>query len=150
MAHPTITTASSSLNSTYSPQPYDMLQAIWKGMGGEIYQEGKDSYFKACKYNLLLHPQSQSSVAQMKVYCAKSMHTSTTTPSLSVHSSPVKTRLSVSRAPQSKFEIDTSNYERRPKAQDLTIEAEFHRYTLGNLSYDDSDILHFWEVSQIE
>jgi hypothetical protein len=122
-------------------------------MGGEICPESKDSYFEAREYNqynLSLHPRSQPSVTQMKVYRAKSMRAPATTPSLSVRSSPVKRRLSVSRAPRSKFEIDASDYERRPKARDLTIDAEFRRYTLGDLSYDDSDILHFWEVSQNE
>jgi hypothetical protein len=114
-----INTASNSFNSTYSPQPHDTVRAVRKGMGGEICPESKDSYFEAREYNqynLSLHPRSQPSVAQMKVYRAKSMHASATTPSLSVHSSPVKGRLSISRAPRSKFKIDPSDYERRPKA----------------------------------
>ena len=44
------------------------------------------------------------------------------------------------------FQLKSSGYQRNSLAQVFTVDAEYQKYALGELSSSKMDILRFWEV----
>ena len=44
------------------------------------------------------------------------------------------------------FQLKSSGYQRNSLAQVFTVDAEYQKYALGELSSSKMDILQFWEV----
>ena len=90
-----------------------------------------------------LTPFSQLSVAQMTRYHDKKLSTAATTaPSNPVRPAPVARY----EASPTRFTVEHSAFAKR-LSHPLTVDAEFRKYAMGDISSPETNILRFWEVS---
>ena len=112
-------------------------------MGNIVYSELEEYHFKTCKYHILAHHIIQTYLAQMRRYHRQN----SSTPVLKVSNSPVHpVPHPGGRAPPTRFKVERSAYESKTLLQEFTVEAEYRKYASGDLSFDKTDILRFWEV----
>jgi hypothetical protein len=110
-------------------------------------------------YHYTLHAMSQPFAMQMRRHCAKKLKHAgaTTTPMVSLpadlSSQVERQKRRAAKAPPSKFSVEPSVRKKRTgtqPTQDSTVEAEFERYAMGEVSPDNCDVLQFWEVCQMQ
>ena len=91
-------------------------------------------------------PPFHPSLAQMRQYRAKR----SSTPATVVSDCPVQPTPPARGKPlPTRFKIDRSIYQKKAVPQEFTVDAEYRKYALGEISSEETDILRFWEVRSL-
>lgn len=111
-------------------------------MGGQIRPKCEDHHLAPGKYDLSILPLFHPPLAQMHQYRAQKLSLAAVAAARPVHPTPVAT----GGPPSTRFKVQRLVYEKRTSPQESTVEAEFRKYTSGETSSEETDILQFWEV----
>jgi hypothetical protein len=137
-----ITALSSPPTVLFSPQPQRTLHVDRKGMGEALYSGCEGDHFAARKLMYYLTHMS-AYLVQMRQYRGQtSLGTATVVPRAQVQPAPVTGK---SLRP-TRFNRGRSVRESGSAPEELSVEAEYRKYTSGEISTNDTDILWFWEV----
>ena len=91
-------------------------------------------------------PPFHPSLAQMCQYRAKR----SLTPATMVSDCPVQPTPPARGKPlPTWFKIDHSVYQKEAMPQEFTVDAEYRKYALGEISSEETNILRFWEVRSL-
>lgn len=126
---------------TYSPQSCHSLLVDRKSVGIPICQAFKGDHFESCKYSVQLIVTFLISSTSCQMHQYRSQKPSTATATLS----PSRVKPPIHVYPM-RFAIENSVYERKKSSRESSVESEFRKYALADVSDEKTDILRFWEV----
>lgn len=131
--------------SPFSPQPSHTLHMDQRPMGSQVYPECEGDHFAACKAIYYSARISMTSLVQMRKYRSRMSIGVATTANVPVQPPIARAKLSSSRP--TRFKIGhPALHETSPSPQESSVETEFRKYTSGEVSSEETDMLGFWEV----
>jgi hypothetical protein len=120
-----------------------MLHVDRKGMGEGLYSGCKGDHVEARKLMYYLTHISAYLVQMCQYHSQMSLGTATIVPRAHVQPAPVTGR---SLCPTQFNHSHSVPHKSGPLPEELSVKAEYWKYTSGEVSSKDTDILWFWEV----
>jgi len=112
-------------------------------MGQGIYLSSQGHHFEACKYNHSLYFIFKWWLLQMCKYHDQASLMAAMAPS----KAPVQPHpVAQDNVRPTRFRVEHAAFKKKSMLRVLGVDAEFHKYTLSEVSSDDTNILWFWEV----